>query len=311
MRFFAAIVLLVPFLAVAEGSLYLDPPRGSYEVGDVFEVRVRADTGGELINAAEADLTFDTRALSVERISTDGSILASFSTNPSFSNDAGTVSFSGWTDEPFTGSEGLLLTISFKALRTITSNAHLAAGAILSVNGGSNIISSMKSGLYAVEPKQIVVESEVPQPVGVDYETPPAPIFTEYAASLAVGDRIVIQGIAIPDATVTIHTLYENEESVASVISAADGTFTYAGEPVKEGVYRIFAVVESAGGWRSESSRRIAITVQPKGYAGLATAFAGFLWAVLPFIAILIFGGLGFGYLLHRRSVHVRKNHAS
>src|SRR5262249_15223619 len=110
-----------------------------------------ADTGGTLINAAEGDLSFNTEALEVEKISEDDSILSSWSTPPVFSNEEGTIRFAGWTKQNYSGDAGLLVTVTFKALKNTVGNARLAAGAILAANGEeSNIITSMRSGVFTI-----------------------------------------------------------------------------------------------------------------------------------------------------------------
>ena len=147
-------------LYAAEASLYVSPERGFYEVGDVFEIKVLADTGDESMNAAEAEITFDPNELSVEDVSTDGSVLSLWPTPPTFSNETGTIRFSGWTNKKYSGDSGLLATIFFRPLRVTLSSARLAAGAILAADGkSSNIIKNMRSGVYTIGPRTILAEA--------------------------------------------------------------------------------------------------------------------------------------------------------
>src|SRR6185436_8437514 len=150
---FLLVVTLLPGILFAEAVLYVSPERGTYPVGQTFEMKVYADTGGSLVNAAEGELSFNTDALQVMNLSTEGSILQSWSTEPAYSNTDGTLHFAGWTKNNYSGVSGLLITVTFKAKRNMVGSARLAAGAILAADGQeSNIISSMRSGLYTIMP---------------------------------------------------------------------------------------------------------------------------------------------------------------
>lgn len=306
---------LFPALAFAKGSLYLDPARASHEVGDVFEVKVRADTYGEMINAAEAELTFDPKALSVERLSTEGSILGSFSTEPAFSNETGHVKLSGWTREPYVGNDGLLVTISFKTLRATASNAHLVAGAALALQQGSNIIESMRSGLYTAGPERITpVPSDEPLPEEVPEEETetaskdeappeiPAIPTIEAITPIVVGERIIVRGVAEPEVRVWVRLVGPSVEGEAAVMSQESGAYEYtSGEIATDGIYRVSAFVEGQEGGRSETTERIIVEVQPAPLSSRLAAATGLLSASLPFAALVLVGGLAIGFLIHRK----------
>jgi len=158
---FLSFLFFSPVFAVEGGSLFLSPKSGVYAVSEVFSVKVLLDSAGNEINAAEAELNFNTDELFVEDISLEGSIFSLWTIPPKFSNETGVIEFAGGTKEKFKGSEGLLLTIKFRALKSIVSSARLAAGAILAADGkASNIITSMRSGVYTLEPKEIIEKAE-------------------------------------------------------------------------------------------------------------------------------------------------------
>ena len=166
----ALIVMTLPWgLAfAAEGSLALSPENGTYAVGDTFLVQIMVDSAGRAVNAAEADLSFDPHSLSVESISTDGSIIGSWSTRPYFSNTDGTIQFSGWTKERFTTSRGLIVTIRFRALQVASSPVTFTSGAVLAAEAQeTNVLASMRSGLYVVQPKIIPARAPAKIPVPV------------------------------------------------------------------------------------------------------------------------------------------------
>jgi hypothetical protein len=156
------IVLFSTRFAHADGGvLYVTPASGEYVVGDTFDVEVMADTGGQAMNAAEADLAFDTQGLAVDHVSMDSSVLGSWSTKPAFDNTKGTIQFGGWTKEGQAGNE-LLLTITFKALRDSSSGVRFVSGTILAGSDkATNIISTMRPAIFTVTPK------EAPAPIAV------------------------------------------------------------------------------------------------------------------------------------------------
>jgi hypothetical protein len=212
---FILFIATVPGNAYAGGVLYVYPETGIYTIGEIFEIKVYADSGGQKINAAETELTFNPDALEVQKILTNDSILDSWPTPPTFSNQKGVVRFSGWAKVPYEGAAGLLVTIRFKALRNMTSNAYLAAGAILAADGsGSNIITSMKSGLYSVGPQHAEIPEDImPTTTIVSQEPaiakiaeapvmPDTPAFEKTSMSMDAGDRIVVNGTAAPNTKV-------------------------------------------------------------------------------------------------------------
>lgn len=312
------VLLFLPLTTqAADGTLYMLPERGAYRIGEIFEVRVLADSGGVPINAVEAELSFNSQALSVESISTERSILASWSTEPRFSNTEGTIAFSGWTSGTFTGSDGLLVTITFKALRDASANAHLAAGAMLAVQDGSNIITSMKSGVYTVAPRELTrptlaQSSSSQQATTLNIISEPAlpPLFTQYEISIRAGEQIVVQGTADPSTRVIVWLQKGNEETMHQVTSNSDGTFTFtAPRPAEEGVYRVWAAVEDPYGAPGTQSDRIAINVRSAGLAASVVPSTDILSDFLPYLALLIFAGLVAGYLYHRHRIKISARH--
>jgi len=318
-------ILIPAGIASADGGvLYLSPSSGPYSVGDTFDVQVMADSGGVAINAAEADLTFDPTVLQVQSISIDGSILSSWPTQPGFSNDDGTVTFSGVAAQKFTGSSGLLITISFKALQNIEGDVHFQSGAILAADGlESNIITTMRPGTYSIAP----VESAAPAPPdgssdsGDGTATPssdssntasssPAsdvapPVIVNYQSSISTGDRIIIQGSAPPDATVSVYLKQDGHAAQRTDMNADDtGSFTYTSDTeANAGVYEIWAITQGPGGVQSVSSNKVDITAIPPGAASVALVTASISTNLIPFTALLIFAGLATGYLFHRHKL--------
>lgn len=143
---------LVLFSAANAASFQLTPQTGSFNNNQRFFVTVFIDTEGAAINAAEGVLTFDPRYLQVESVSTDVSIFKFWAQEPTFSNAAGTISFSGGLPTPgYTGSSGKVLSVVFRAVAAGESRLRFSSGAILANDGlSTNVLTSSEEARYAI-----------------------------------------------------------------------------------------------------------------------------------------------------------------
>lgn len=173
--------ILIFFLAIAYSvqgdgaSLYLSPQSGTYNLGSSFSVKVKVNSGGQAINAAEGTLVFNTSELEVVSISKSNSIFALWTTEPTFSNSAGNIVFGGGTSNKFTGTSGTIITITFKARVDASARVTFSSGSVLAADGkGTNVLTNMVSGNYVI---QIKVVTEPPE----EYIPPPTPTGTPAA----------------------------------------------------------------------------------------------------------------------------------
>jgi len=168
--------ILVSETDAASASLYLSPSTEVYRVGDTFSIVVKVDSGGVAINASEGTLIFNPNELNVVSISKSGSILTLWTTEPIFSNSAGTISFGGGTPKNFTGSSGTIITISFLAKTIGTCNVNFSTGSVLAADyKGTNILTTISSGSYVINPKTIPSSGEEYIP---PENAPPVPIIS-------------------------------------------------------------------------------------------------------------------------------------
>ena len=157
-------------VAADGGGLYMTSGSQMRTVGESFTVQVRASTHGQTVNAIEGELAYDPSTLSVEDISTDHSILTSWATVPHYDSAQGLIRFSGWAGQPFAGTDGLLLTITFRPLRVGQSSVDFNSGAMLAADAqGSNIITSMQSSVFRIQPVQTQVVA--PEPASIASST--------------------------------------------------------------------------------------------------------------------------------------------
>jgi hypothetical protein len=315
------IILLVfisfPTLSLAaDGVLFLSPERGTYGIGDVFEVEVRANTDGEAANAAEADIVFNPAALSVVAISTEGSVLSLWPTAPTYSNAKGTIRFSGTASGSFRSDNATLIRIQFRAESNVPGDVHLDSGALLLNDArATNIIATMRSGLYTVTARRTPPAPDSASPVETEViatstiETPEVkgaaiqiPVISGYDDRVSIGGRIILQGSGTPNTRLAIFLQHEDDAPYeSSVLTTSEGSFTFvSSEPAREGVYHAWAEARSVE--EKFASDKVVIVARSDGFAAAAASVGAMLTYALPFVLLLIAAGVSLGYLYNRRA---------
>lgn len=185
---FLASVLLVPGLAQA-AEVQLSPSTGTYGSGQTFTATVRVDPEGESINAVEATLTFDTSKLSVVSVAKTGSVFSLWTTEPTFSNSAGTIEFGGGSPTPFS-SVSTLAVITFRATAEGAAAVDFQNASALAADGlGTDVLSGTVGGSYTVS---AATETPTPTPTETSDEeedTDAAIAFGEPPRAPVVGSK--------------------------------------------------------------------------------------------------------------------------
>ncbi len=167
--------------AVARAAtLYPSPASGAYDVNKTFAVGIYVSSADQAANAVSGSLSFPADKLEVTGISKSGSVINLWVQEPNYS--AGTVSFEGIILNPgFKGSNGKILSISFKTKSPGTANLTFSSGSVLANDGqGSNILTSFASASFGIDvPTTGPAAPEAETPAVVS-GVPPAPrIFSE------------------------------------------------------------------------------------------------------------------------------------
>jgi hypothetical protein len=273
---------------------------------------VRASTDGTAMNAAEADLVFNPAALMVTKISTEDSVLALWPTPPEYSNVRGTIRFSGTATESFNGEGGELITIRFMALGSLPGDVRIESGAIL-INDAraTNIISTMQSALYTVNPRAVsapvsvpatstdVIASTTPTVAGVSTEIP---VITQFSDTVTVGERIILQGTAAPNSDIVVLLQFQDEAPTESIVpTTKNGTFTYVSlTPAQSGTYRAWANIRTQSD--VASSEVVVFSANSHGVSIGVAAAASIAVYLMPYLALLLLLGAVIGYIYYRRT---------
>lgn len=149
LAFFAFLYLLIAQAAFA-ADLTIAPSTGSYAVGANFTATLQADPAGDSINAVEAKLSFDPTKLAVVSVSKTGSVFSLWTTEPTFSNTDGTISFGGGSPTPFSA-RSTLLSVTFKTLAEGTASVSYDTASALAADGkGTDVLKNKSGGTYTV-----------------------------------------------------------------------------------------------------------------------------------------------------------------
>lgn len=131
-------------------DILMAPATGNYSVGQTFTVAVRVSPAGSSINAVEAGLKFNPAVLSVVSVSKDGSVFSLWTTEPTFSNTAGTITFGGGSPAPFTAQSNLL-NVTFRTLAAGSGSLSVSNASVLAADGrGTDVFKNGSTGAYAV-----------------------------------------------------------------------------------------------------------------------------------------------------------------
>ncbi len=163
MRLLAIASLAAPMVMVVRAaagpispvSLYLSPASGSFTVGSTFAVSIYVNTGGNAINAVQADLSFPADKLQVVSPDSGKSFIQIWVAQPGYSNTEGTLHFQGALPSPgITTSAGLVATITFRVINTGTAAVRFLDTSRVLLNDGlaTNALSQMTNGIYTLVP---------------------------------------------------------------------------------------------------------------------------------------------------------------
>jgi hypothetical protein len=127
------VALALPHISEA-AELLFTPASGTFPNAAEFSIKVTINPKGQSVNAADGTIAFDPSALSVVSISKEGSAFSLWTAEPSFSNSAGTITFSGGTPTAFTAS-GQVLSITFKPKKVGSASLSFTKGTVLAADG--------------------------------------------------------------------------------------------------------------------------------------------------------------------------------
>lgn len=247
-------------------TLQASPATGVYSLNSTFSVQVTVNSDGKSINAAEGNLTFNPQELNVIAVNRNSSVFNLWVAEPTFSNTAGTISFSGGSPAGYLGKSGNVFTVTFKALRAGTVRISFKDGSVLANDGkGTNVLSGMSGGTFTIE-----ATATQPTPEVVEYiapaNTPAAPKITSdtHQPESWSQNKTAILKWLIPKDVVAIRTLLDNKSSAVPTKVYDDPITTIKLEDLPEGESYFHLQFKNAEGWGKVTNYRLAVdTLKP------------------------------------------------
>jgi hypothetical protein len=165
-KYFLASLFVVIFLpsVLYAADLNVLPTSTTLAVGDTYTATLQVKSPSTSINAVSGTLSFPTELLSVVSISRTGSIVNFWAQEPTFSNTIGAVNFEGVVMSPgFTGSQGKILQVTFRAKHTGSGIIKLTNGSVLANDGeGTNVLALLGESTLVVTKAPQTIEEVVP-----------------------------------------------------------------------------------------------------------------------------------------------------
>jgi hypothetical protein len=272
----ATLFLTVAFFgapAAFASDINLDPAAATHAVGEEFKVKVVIDPSGQSVNASDGTVSFDSSVLSVSQVSKDGSTFSLWTSDPTFSNTAGTVSFSGGTPSAFSKT-GTVLTITFKGKKTGTAKVSVTKGSVLAADGkGTDTYKNGGSATYTITDAPAAAPDDGqtddlgavgPLPLAPNISSPTHPKEDQwYATSSAIFNWNILD----EDTSVRI-LLSQNDNDAPKdkdALKKIATTTTIAKVP--EGVSYFYVQLKNDSGWGAVAKRKIQVdTLPPKPF---------------------------------------------
>lgn len=153
-------------------EVVMSPSTGTYSKGQSFTTTVQVNPQSKSVNAVEAKLSFDNTKFAVVSVSKTGSVFSLWTTEPTFSNSAGTIDFGGGSPTPFTAKSNLV-SITFRTLAEGTGNVSVSTASVLAADGlGTNVYTGAGNATYTISAASTPT---TPPPAAEEEKEEPAP----------------------------------------------------------------------------------------------------------------------------------------
>lgn len=154
---------IIPFFVHAEEvTIALSPATGTYVVDEDVALNILASSGGQLSNAVEGQLSYDPKEITITSTSRDGSLVNSWTEEPSVDAESGVISFGGMLATSTILDHSLILVLHLIPLRAGEVRVHFENGTIVHAADGTggNILTGFGDGRYNINPKILSEELE-------------------------------------------------------------------------------------------------------------------------------------------------------
>ena len=184
LRVLTIVLLLCGGVTTYAAEVVVSPSTGTYSKGQSFTTTIQVNPQGKSVNAVEAKFTFDNTKFAVVSVSKTGSVFSLWTTEPVFSNSAGTIEFGGGSPTPFTAKSNLV-SITLRTLAEGTGRIAVSTASVLAADGlGTNVYTGAGNGTFTISGATITP----PPAVEEEEETPKKEPTGDSEAAITFGD---------------------------------------------------------------------------------------------------------------------------
>ncbi len=267
--FFFSLIFLLSSSVAQAASIGFSVNKSNPAVGDTLIVNLKIDTGDVSINAAQATVMFPNNILKVESVDRGSSVFNFWLAEPSFDNNAGTVSFSGAGMSGYSGKSLQILQIKFRVIGNGDANLAFSAVSIFASDGkGTNVYSTSGESNFSALKKPEIIK-------------PPVQIMRPAKPAALLPDKPVLSVLLYPNPESWYNltsnfsakwSLPDDVTDVATNINQvpisdpaiSEGLFDNKNyEALSSGVYYIHVRFKNNIGWGPTANYRIAIDTDP------------------------------------------------
>lgn len=257
------IVYLSNVMLVSAASLAITPNTGVYTSNGTFTAKVVVNTDGQAVNAAEGTISFNPRELSVVSINRSGSIFSLWVAEPTFSNAAGTINFSGGLPSGYSGTTGNIMTVTFRAAGAGTTKVNFKNGSVLANDGrGTNILTGMNGANFTIQAQSTNSEPEKIVEYVAPVNTPAAPTVTSTTHPDQKGwskNKEAVLSWSLPSGVTAVRTALDSSASSIPTKVYDDPIKTITLSDLDEGVSYFHIQFKNADGWGKVTHYRLAV----------------------------------------------------
>jgi len=275
---FSAVIFASSSVFAAGATLFVTPGSGSYGLGKNFTVKVMINSdGGVGINAGEGSLKYDSSALLATAITKGGSIFSLWTTEPTYSNTAGTINFGGGAPGAYKGASGEVFSITFTAKKVGDTKITFNSGTILAADGkGTNIFGGFGNATFKIqEPAKVEPKKEDPKKTDTTTTaptdtnsglTPPLPEITSKTHPETTiwypNNNPEFIWKLLPDLT-AINYVIDGNDVTDPGIKTESVVESKIFEKVKDGAWFFHLKYKNKAGWSQVANRKFMVDVTP------------------------------------------------
>lgn len=293
LRFLIAFLMAASFFIydhVEAADLIIAPATGNYSTGQTFTVAVRVAPSGSSVNAVEAEMSFDSQVLNVVSVSRDGSIFTLWTTEPTFSNTAGTIRFGGGSPTPFTAQSNLV-SVTFRTVGPGTGALRVTNASVLAADGlGTDVFRTGGQASFTVAagapppPPPVAPPTSTPTPTPTnnsDENDTDAIIFGDPPRAPEIGSQVFLDSevwyqateglfswtlpfdvteVALEIATSADNVPHDNEDAI---FDPAIDEFRITRDIITDGVQYFSVSFRNQVGWGAVLNRKLMIDTTP------------------------------------------------